>query len=110
MEYAPRPLDVWALGICMYAFVYEKMPFWGTTEPEIMHSIAHDELVIDESVPVSEAFKTVLRALLNKDPDQRPKIADAIRNFEWLQRPEFPSERPPPEPEANTAEEEEKKE
>lgn len=105
-EYSPCPLDVWALGVCMYSFVYEKMPFWGETEPEIMHSIVHNDLVLDDSVPTSDSFKTVLRALLNKDPNQRPKIAEARRNFEWLQRDDFSSER---EPETLAAEEEEKK-
>lgn len=92
MEYRPRPLDVWALGVCMYCFVYEKMPFWGETEPEILQVIANQDLILDDSVEVSDSFKTTLRALLNKDPDQRPTMSEARANFEWLQRPEFPSE------------------
>ena len=27
-EYRPRPLDVWALGVTIYAFMFGDMPFW----------------------------------------------------------------------------------
>jgi len=26
-EFKPRPLDVWALGVCIYCFIYERLPF-----------------------------------------------------------------------------------
>ena len=111
-EYRPCPLDVWALGICMYAFIYETMPFWGTTESEIHQAIINNELVFPDDPPVSEQFKALMRALLTKDPSQRPTISEAKANFVWLQRPDFPSERPPPEEpkkESEDAAEEEKK-
>ena len=34
-QYKPRPLDVWALGVSIYVFMFEEMPFQGETVEEI---------------------------------------------------------------------------
>jgi len=94
-DYAPKPLDVWALGVSLFAFMFGRLPFFGDTEHEMETSIRHDEIVFDASVPVSDQFKDVMRALLTKDPDLRPSVAEAKTRYEWLQRPDFPSERAP---------------
>lgn len=104
MDYAPKPLDVWAFGVSLYAFMYETLPFYAATDHELESCIRNNELVFSDSVPTSEQFKELLQALLNKNPDERPSIAEAKARFQWLQRPDFPSERPPPE-NPNTAEE-----
>ena len=34
--YAPRPTDIWSIGVCLYTFVNEgKLPFYGESELEI---------------------------------------------------------------------------
>lgn len=30
--YDPQAADVWALGVCLYAFVFEEMPFKNEAE------------------------------------------------------------------------------
>ena len=34
-QYKPRPLDVWALGVSIYAFMFGDMPFWGDQVEDI---------------------------------------------------------------------------
>ena len=87
--------------------MFEEMPFWGETVEEINQQIANKELNFDGK-EVSEEFKAMLRALLNKNPDERPSIREAKAQFPWLQRPEFPSEQPPPDDDADNNEEEKK--
>ena len=75
-QFKPRPLDIWALGVSIYAFMFEEMPFWGETVEEINQQIANKELNFDGK-EVSEEFKAMIRALLNKNPDERPSIREA---------------------------------
>jgi len=65
------------MGVSIFVFVYEKMPFWGETDQEIVEGIKNKELEFPEEVPVSDEFKEMLLALMNKDPIQRPSIREA---------------------------------
>lgn len=72
------------MGVSIFVFVYEKMPFWGETDQEIVEGIKNKELEFPEEVPVSDEFKEMLIALMSKDPEQRPSIREAKQRFEWL--------------------------
>lgn len=30
--YKPKPLDIWALGVTLYAYLFEALPFVNSTE------------------------------------------------------------------------------
>ena len=47
-QYKPRPLDVWALGVTIYVFMFDEMPFQGETVDEINQQIATKELNYDD--------------------------------------------------------------
>ena len=38
-EFSGKAADVWALGVTLYAMLYNKVPFWGSTEFELMENI-----------------------------------------------------------------------
>ena len=38
-EYSGKKADIWALGITLYGFTFNMMPFWGKNEIEIFDSI-----------------------------------------------------------------------
>ena len=71
-------MDVWALGISIYATVFSQLPFKN------LEAILKDPLAFPEDKTVSEDLIELLKALLGKDPAARPSIDEAIQKFKWL--------------------------
>lgn len=68
-EFSGIAVDVWALGVTLFCLLYNKVPFWGETEFQIMEVIRTQELQIPppEYREVSEELMTMLKSLLQKD-------------------------------------------
>lgn len=47
------PGDIWALGVCLFMFVFGKPPFTGATTYQIYEAIQQGELVFPPELPVS---------------------------------------------------------
>lgn len=41
-QYSGKAADVWALGVTAYALLFNKCPFWGQTDYQLMESIRND--------------------------------------------------------------------
>jgi protein-serine/threonine kinase len=67
---------VWALGILLYTIIYKENPFYSIDE--IMD---HDLRV---PYVMSEASISLVRAMLNRDVDQRISIMDVLAH-PWCQ-------------------------
>ena len=73
-------MDVWALGVTIYAVVYGRLP--------------EEKIEFGESV--SSSCIDLLKALLTKNPEKRPTIEEAIQDYEWLRvQPGFEIAYPP---------------
>jgi [calcium/calmodulin-dependent protein kinase] kinase len=57
--YSGKAADIWALGITFYAFVYLDVPFTGSSIPDILSNIVHNEYLINlfiESIFLKEVI------------------------------------------------------
>ena len=87
IEFDAYPLDIWALGITLYALIYLKLPFTSNNKATYLDLI---EKICNEKVPlfedkrkISYELKELLLSLLQKDPLKRPTAKDLINN-QWL--------------------------
>ncbi|KAF7251020.1 Hormonally up-regulated neu tumor-associated kinase [Varanus komodoensis] len=82
-KYGPK-IDVWSIGVNMYAMLTGTLPF--TVEPFSLRAL-YQKMVDKEMNPfptqLSTAAVNFLRSLLEPDPAKRPNIQQALAN-RWL--------------------------
>lgn len=82
VEYEGKPVDIWSLGILLYALLCGCFPFRAKAYPDLYRRIARGTFQIPEEL--SAPVKDLLRALLTVDPEQRVTAHAALRHS-WLQ-------------------------
>ena len=80
-EYVGRPVDVWSLGVLLFAMVAGHFPFTAKTYPELYKKIAAAVLKMPEDF--SPALADLIRRMLNPDPTKRITLAHA-RFHPWV--------------------------
>ncbi|NXM65781.1 HUNK kinase, partial [Serilophus lunatus] len=92
-KYGPK-IDVWSIGVNMYAMLTGTLPF--TVEPFSLRAL-YQKMVDKEMNPfptqLSSAAMNFLRSLLEPDPAKRPNIQQALAN-RWLNE-NYPGRAPP---------------
>ncbi|XP_019380537.1 PREDICTED: hormonally up-regulated neu tumor-associated kinase [Gavialis gangeticus] len=92
-KYGPK-IDVWSIGVNMYAMLTGTLPF--TVEPFSLRAL-YQKMVDKEMNPfptqLSTAAINFLRSLLEPDPAKRPNIHQALGN-RWLNE-NYPGKAPP---------------
>ncbi|CAK9438812.1 uncharacterized protein LODBEIA_P30360 [Lodderomyces beijingensis] len=81
-------VDIWAIGIMMYALLVGKPPFQAKDVNVIYERIKKTEYYFPEDKPISESAKQLIKDLLSLNPLNRPTI-DEILSYEWFKGP-FP--------------------
>ncbi|KAG0334079.1 hypothetical protein BG004_000565 [Podila humilis] len=90
--YAPRPpitkaIDIWALGVTLYCFVYGRCPFIADTEFELFNMIPRKKPEYFDSVPgrefVCPELKDLLSRLLEKDVGKRITLKE-VKEHPWV--------------------------
>ncbi|RLV93076.1 Cell cycle serine/threonine-protein kinase CDC5/MSD2 [Spathaspora sp. JA1] len=82
-------VDIWAIGIMLYALLIGKPPFQAKDVEIIYERIKKTEYYFPEDKPISASAKALIQDLLSLNPLKRPTI-DEILNYEWFKGP-FPS-------------------
>jgi serine/threonine protein kinase len=76
-------VDVWALGILTYEFLYGKAPFTGKTRKEIFDKVDAVKFTFPKSF--SEEAKTFISQILQRDPAKRLKLEE-VPNHPFIEK------------------------
>jgi len=77
-------IDIWSLGITLFAFVFGKIPFKSASYVDLYDKIINEELEIPEEPKVSEECTALIEKMLIKSAVDRNKIEN-IRTSKWFQ-------------------------
>ncbi|KAG0029318.1 hypothetical protein BGZ81_003899 [Podila clonocystis] len=84
-----KAIDVWALGVTLYCFVYGCCPFIAETEYELFNIIPRRQLQLQDSVPgrelVDKELQNLISRLLEKDMFKRITLEE-VKEHPWVTR------------------------
>jgi len=80
-EYRGKPIDVWSLGVVLYAMLVGCFPFAARSYPELYKRIMRGAFRLPDTL--SHGAKDLLRNMLCVDPARRYTI-QPVRNHSWL--------------------------
>uniref|UniRef100_A0AAZ3QL81 Protein kinase domain-containing protein n=1 Tax=Oncorhynchus tshawytscha TaxID=74940 RepID=A0AAZ3QL81_ONCTS len=82
-SFSGKALDVWAMGVTLYCFVFGKCPFIDEYILVLHNKIRTKCVEFPESPEISEELKTLIQRMLDKNPDTRITIPE-IKLDPWV--------------------------
>lgn len=78
--------DIYATGIIFYEMLTGSKPFWSEATGEVIHHILNDyPLPVEKfSRQVPSELSTLIMVMIDKDPDQRPALAEIQKKLQQL--------------------------
>ncbi|XP_072033965.1 calcium/calmodulin-dependent protein kinase kinase 2-like isoform X2 [Amphiura filiformis] len=84
-KYGGRALDIWAMGITLYCFMFGQVPFQDDFILGLHAKIRNEQLTFPKNVEISEDLKDLILRTLEKDPETRIKLPE-IKEHPWVSR------------------------
>ncbi|MDP2436617.1 MAG: protein kinase, partial [archaeon] len=81
IPYRGTEVDVWAMGVVLYAMITGKFPFNGDDPSEIAIAVCRDNYWLPSDV--SPALTDLLARMLSKDPGSRTTVRE-IQDHPWV--------------------------
>lgn len=82
-RYLGRAIDIWALGVILYALVYGQMPFEGADEDATRQHVLDELLPHYPEGPAPPAVVELIQCMLERDPRQRALLTD-VAQHPWI--------------------------
>ncbi|WAR01261.1 KKCC1-like protein, partial [Mya arenaria] len=89
-NFSGRALDIWAMGITLYCFLYGRCPFEDDMPLSLHKKILSNPVVFPELPASSDSLKDLILKMLDKNPDSRINLPN-IKDHPWVTKDgEFP--------------------
>lgn len=75
--------DLWSIGILMYYLIVGRFPVYEDTYQKLFYKILHTDFLFPDNI--SKEAKDLLSRLLEKNPDNRISVHDALNHL-WITR------------------------
>uniref|UniRef100_A0A672FWQ6 calcium/calmodulin-dependent protein kinase n=1 Tax=Salarias fasciatus TaxID=181472 RepID=A0A672FWQ6_SALFA len=82
-SFSGKALDVWAMGVTLYCFVFGKCPFIDEYILALHNKIRTKPVDFPETPKISEELRTLILRMLDKNPDTRINIPE-IKMDQWV--------------------------
>uniref|UniRef100_A0A3P9IPQ9 calcium/calmodulin-dependent protein kinase n=1 Tax=Oryzias latipes TaxID=8090 RepID=A0A3P9IPQ9_ORYLA len=84
-NFSGKALDVWAMGVTLYCFVFGVCPFMDERILSLHQKIKTQPVVIPERADISDDLKDLLFKMLEKNPETRITVPQ-IKVHSWVTR------------------------
>ncbi|KAM7310901.1 calcium/calmodulin-dependent protein kinase kinase 2 [Ixodes scapularis] len=82
-QYSGKAVDVWAMGVTLFAFVVGNVPFHDPSVLILYNKIRNQPLLFPDSPQVSPPLQDLISGMLRKDPEERLTVPE-IKAHPWV--------------------------
>ncbi|XP_033486243.1 calcium/calmodulin-dependent protein kinase kinase 1b isoform X1 [Epinephelus lanceolatus] len=82
-SFSGKALDVWAMGVTLYCFVFGKCPFYDEYIVSLHNKIKNKPVEFPEIPSISNELKDLIERMLDKNPETRITIPE-IKLHAWV--------------------------
>ena len=74
---------MWALGVTVYALVFNKLPYWAESELDVLDAIKDFKFEVPPNRTIDEGLKYIIDKMLTKDPATRISLEE-LKKCSWV--------------------------